>query len=155
MGVLYAIFHTCPALCRLFENSSQALLRARAVWVSTRTESRNTIVVKSTHYGPRRIESATTGMMWKVVALVTTRGEIQYGIRTVLEESGLLDDADPQVVRAALAMAATSLGMMVAGLARSSRQADAVGMVLGFVLAGLGGCCWKRVVWWTSCPRSR
>jgi ABC-2 type transport system permease protein len=32
------------------------------------------------------------------------------------------------------------LGVMVAALSKSERQADAIGMVLGFLLAGIGGC---------------
>lgn len=39
-----------------------------------------------------------------------------------------------------LALVATAMGMMIAALSRSSKQADNVGTVLGFVLAGLGGC---------------
>ena len=39
----------------------------------------------------------------------------------------------------AVAFVAASLGMLVAALAKTSKQADTVGMVLGFVLAGLGG----------------
>ncbi len=39
-----------------------------------------------------------------------------------------------------LAFVATAMGMMIAALSRSSRQADSVGTVLGFVLGGLGGC---------------
>lgn len=38
-----------------------------------------------------------------------------------------------------LAMVATSMGMMIASLARSVKQADSIGTVLGFVLAGMGG----------------
>ncbi|MBN1484362.1 MAG: ABC transporter permease [Chloroflexia bacterium] len=40
----------------------------------------------------------------------------------------------------ALAFTATSLGILLATLTRSSRQADSAGMVLGFVLAAVGGC---------------
>jgi ABC-2 type transport system permease protein len=40
----------------------------------------------------------------------------------------------------ALALAATGFGMLVAALARSSRQAENLGMVLGFILAAAGGC---------------
>lgn len=39
-----------------------------------------------------------------------------------------------------LALVATAMGMMIAALSRSSKQADSVGTVLGFVLGGLGGC---------------
>lgn len=39
-----------------------------------------------------------------------------------------------------LALVTTAMGMLIAALSRSSKQADSVGTVLGFVLAGLGGC---------------
>jgi ABC-2 type transport system permease protein len=219
--------------------------------------------------GQEEAGSLITGLVNQIVAPVTTMGEIQYGIRTILDEAGVLDQADPQLVRAALAqgvgammtqlqemeqdpaimvvsqdsegaavtvpdnayavwmpafavwfaffvvgsvastllqereegtlrrlvaapipggaviagkmlaygliavlqvmvifavgniafgmslgnsplglvlitlglaLAATSLGMMIAGLSRTSRQAYLIGLVLGFVLAGLGGC---------------
>jgi ABC-2 type transport system permease protein len=38
-----------------------------------------------------------------------------------------------------VAFVAVSLGMLVAAFAKTSKQADNVGMVLGFVLAGIGG----------------
>ena len=38
-----------------------------------------------------------------------------------------------------LGLTATALGMMIASLAKSAKQADNVGTILGFVLAGLGG----------------
>ena len=39
--------------------------------------------------------------------------------------------------RTRIILEATSLGVMVAALSRSERQADAIGMVLGFLLAGI------------------
>ncbi len=39
-----------------------------------------------------------------------------------------------------VAFVSTALGVMVAALAKSSGQADSVGMLLGFVLGGLSGC---------------
>lgn len=39
----------------------------------------------------------------------------------------------------------TALGMMVAALSKSAKQADSLGMLLGFVLAGLGGCLGARL----------
>ena len=39
-----------------------------------------------------------------------------------------------------VAFVSTALGVMVAALAKSSSQADSVGMLLGFVLGGLSGC---------------
>jgi ABC-2 type transport system permease protein len=44
------------------------------------------------------------------------------------------------LITLAMGLAATSLGAMLASVSRSERQANSVGMVLGFLLAGLGGC---------------
>lgn len=38
------------------------------------------------------------------------------------------------------ALTSTALGMLVAALARSSNQASSVGLILGFVMAGISGC---------------
>jgi ABC-2 type transport system permease protein len=39
-----------------------------------------------------------------------------------------------------VALAATAMGMLVAALAKTPKQADNVGTVLGFVLGGISGC---------------
>jgi len=39
-----------------------------------------------------------------------------------------------------LALVATAMGMMIAALSKTPKQADNIGTVLGFVLAGIGGC---------------
>jgi ABC-2 type transport system permease protein len=39
-----------------------------------------------------------------------------------------------------LALVATAMGMLVAALSKTAKQADNTGTVLGFVLAGIGGC---------------
>jgi len=66
------------------------------------------------------------------------------------------------LVLPALALAAAGLGMLVAALARSSRQAENLGMVLGFVLAAvaiqvrvlylLGCSLYSRLHMLTECP---
>lgn len=38
-----------------------------------------------------------------------------------------------------VAFTATAMGLMVAGLAKTAKQADSIGLILAFVLAGLGG----------------
>ncbi len=43
-------------------------------------------------------------------------------------------------VTLAMGLASTGLGMVVAALARTDRQADSIGILLGFVLGALGGC---------------
>lgn len=54
--------------------------------------------------------SIITGIMNQVVAEVTIWGEVQYGVRTVLSESGLLDRASPQEQRA---VEAQNLGVIM------------------------------------------
>jgi ABC-2 type transport system permease protein len=58
---------------------------------------------------PTRAE-IVNGIMQTAVAEVTIWGEVQYGVRTVLLDSGLLDEADPEAQRAA---AAQSLGVIM------------------------------------------
>ncbi len=43
-----------------------------------------------------------------------------------------------------VAFASTALGMMVAALAKTSKQADSVGVLMGFILGGIGGCIGAR-----------
>jgi len=43
------------------------------------------------------------------------------------------------VLTVVVAFNATALGMMVAALVKSAKQADSLGLILAFVLAGLGG----------------
>jgi ABC-2 type transport system permease protein len=38
------------------------------------------------------------------------------------------------------ALAATSLGLLLGALSKTSKQADTIGIILGFVLMALGGC---------------
>jgi len=40
----------------------------------------------------------------------------------------------------ALAMSSSALGMLIASWAKSSSQADSTGTIIGFILAGIGGC---------------
>jgi ABC-2 type transport system permease protein len=44
------------------------------------------------------------------------------------------------VLTLVVAFASTALGTMVAALAKTSRQADSIGVLMGFVLGGIGGC---------------
>jgi ABC-2 type transport system permease protein len=44
------------------------------------------------------------------------------------------------LVTIAMGLAATGLGMLVAAISKTDRQADTTGTLLGFILAGLGGC---------------
>jgi ABC-2 type transport system permease protein len=61
---------------------------------------------------PAQPESASiiTGIMNQVVAEVTIWGEVQYGVRSILESSGILAGASPEEQRA---LAAQSLGVIM------------------------------------------
>ena len=61
-------------------------------------------------------------------------GNLAFGMPLGESYLGLL------LVTIAMGLSATGLGMMVAALSKTDRQANSIGMVLGFLLAGLGGC---------------
>ncbi|MBN1310435.1 MAG: ABC transporter permease [Anaerolineae bacterium] len=44
------------------------------------------------------------------------------------------------VLTLVVALAATAMGMMIAALSKTAKQADNIGTVMGFVLGGIGGC---------------
>jgi len=70
---------------------------------------------------PAQPESASivTGIMNHVVTEVTIWGEVQYGIRTILDESDLLADAGPEALRA---MEAQNLGVIMTRLNEMRRD---------------------------------
>jgi ABC-2 type transport system permease protein len=63
--------------------------------------------------------SVVTGIMNKVVDEVTIWGEVQYGVRTVLDNSGLLDGATPEQKEAA---GAQTLGVIMTQLNEMRRD---------------------------------
>jgi ABC-2 type transport system permease protein len=67
------------------------------------------------------------------VLLVLGVGNVFFNVQLGNSPLGLL------LLTLALALAATSLGMLVAALARTRSQVDAVGMVIGIVLGAVGG----------------
>lgn len=69
--------------------------------------------------------SIVTGIMNQVVAEVTIWGEVQYGIRTILDESGLLAGASPEEQRA---VQAQSLGVIMTRL-NEVRRIPAIAVV--------------------------
>jgi ABC-2 type transport system permease protein len=82
-----------------------------------------------------------SGKMMAYLGIVFLQVLLLFGVGSVLFDMPLGDDPlGILLITLALGLSATSLGVMVAALARTERQADAVGMVLGFLLAGIGGC---------------
>lgn len=68
------------------------------------------------------------------VALIFAGANLFFGMPVGESLSGLL------LITVAMGIAATGLGMLVAAVSRTERQADSTGLILGFVLGGLGGC---------------
>lgn len=79
--------------------------------------------------------------MMAYIGLVLVQVLIIFGVASLFFEMPLGDSVGGLLlVSVALGLTATAMGVMVAALARSDKQADSMGMLLGFVLAALGGC---------------
>jgi ABC-2 type transport system permease protein len=81
------------------------------------------------------------GKMLAYIGLVLIQVAIIFGVANLFFDmpvgnslTGLL------AVSLALGLTATALGMLVASLAKTDKQADSTGILLGFVLAAVGGC---------------
>jgi len=81
------------------------------------------------------------GKMLGYMALVCMQVIVLFGVARAFFGMPLGDAPVALVVLTLLlAFVATAMGMMIAALSRSPKQADNIGTVLGFVLGGLGGC---------------
>jgi ABC-2 type transport system permease protein len=88
---------------------------------------------------PRR--TIIFGKMLAYMVVVFLQVLLLFGVGSIVFDMPMGNDPLGIVlITLALGLSATSLGVMVASLARTERQADAIGMVLGFLLAGIGGC---------------
>ena len=67
------------------------------------------------------------------VAILFTLGYLAFDISLGQDPLALV------VITLAIAFVAVSLGMLVAAFAKTSKQADNIGMILAFVFAGIGG----------------
>jgi ABC-2 type transport system permease protein len=81
-----------------------------------------------------------TGKMLAYLVIVVAQVTLIFGAASLIFDMpigksifGLL------LLTIAMGLAATGLGMMIAAISKTDRQADTTGTLLGFVLAGLGG----------------
>lgn len=85
--------------------------------------------------------SIIAGKMLAYVGLVILQVLLIFGAANLFFEMPLGNSlAGLLLVTVAMGLAATGLGMLIAALSKTDRQADSIGLVLGFVLGGLGGC---------------
>ncbi len=81
------------------------------------------------------------GKMLAYMLLVCLQVVVLFGVANILFDMPLgKSPVALMLLTLVLALVATAMGMMVAALSRTARQADNAGTVLGFVLAGIGGC---------------
>lgn len=74
------------------------------------------------------------GLVFVQVAILFGVANLVFGMPLGKSPLGLL------ILTLALGLTVTSFGMMLASLVKTEKQADNIGLVLGFALAGLGGC---------------
>ncbi|MEJ2750367.1 MAG: ABC transporter permease, partial [Anaerolineae bacterium] len=81
------------------------------------------------------------GKMLAYMLIVVLQVVILFGVASFAFDMPLGDSPlGLLLLTIALAMSATALGMLLAAWAKTSSQADSLGTIIGFVLAGLGGC---------------
>lgn len=74
------------------------------------------------------------GLVFMQVMILFGVGNLVFGMPLGHSPLGLL------VTTLALGLAVTGFGMMIAALSKTDKQADSIGLILGFALAALGGC---------------
>jgi ABC-2 type transport system permease protein len=81
------------------------------------------------------------GKMLAYILVVVLQVAVLFGVSSAAFGMPLGDSPLGLLLLAlALAMSATALGMVLAAWSKTSSQADSMGTIIGFVLAGLGGC---------------
>jgi len=91
--------------------------------------------------GPIPRGSIIAGKMLAFASLILVQVGLLFGIAAGFFKMDL--GSNPLgliLITVCLSMVVTSLGLMVASLAKSGKQADSISTLLAFVLAGLGGC---------------
>ena len=91
--------------------------------------------------GPIRRGEIVAGKMIAFGVMVVLQVSILFGVAAGFFSMDL--GSSPLgliLVTVCLSMVVTSLGLMVAALSKSGKQADSISMLLAFLLAGLGGC---------------
>jgi ABC-2 type transport system permease protein len=90
---------------------------------------------------PLRRWTIIAGKMLAFVVLVMAQVTLIFGGANLIFDMPLGESLLGLVlVTIAMGLAATGLGMLVAAVSKTDRQADTTGTLLGFILAGLGGC---------------
>lgn len=91
--------------------------------------------------GPIPRASIILGKMTAFGTLILLQVGLLYGIAAGFFDMDLGSNPIGLIlITVCLSMVVTSMGLMVASLSKSGKQADSISTLLAFVLAGLGGC---------------
>lgn len=91
--------------------------------------------------GPIPRGAIIAGKMLAFACLILVQVGLLFGIAAGFFSMDLgSNPAGLILITVCLSMVVTSMGLMVASLAKSGKQADSISTLLAFVLAGLGGC---------------
>jgi ABC-2 type transport system permease protein len=81
------------------------------------------------------------GKMLAYMLIVLLQVVVLFGVASFAYDMPLGDSPlGLLLLSLALSLSAAALGMLLAAWAKTSSQADSLGTIIGFVLAGLGGC---------------
>ena len=120
--VMFAFFLTGAIGQRLFIEKDQGTMRRLLV-------------------SPLARGSLVSGVMLAYGIFILLQVTLLFGISAGLFGMDLGDSfLGLALVTLALAVCVTSFGIFLAALARTGKQADSLGTLLGFIMAGLGGC---------------
>jgi len=85
--------------------------------------------------------SIIAGKMFAYMLVIVLQVIVLFGVGRLAFDMPLGDaPLGLLLLTLALAMSSSSLGMLLAAWAKTSSQADSTGTIIGFILAGLGGC---------------
>ncbi len=79
--------------------------------------------------------------MLAYIVLVMVQVAIMFGVASLAFDMPLGNSLSGfLLVSIAMALAATGIGIMIASLAKTEKQADTTGLLIGFIVGALGGC---------------
>lgn len=91
--------------------------------------------------GPMRRGEIVAGKMLAFGVMVVLQVFILFGVAAGFFSMDLGESPQGLILLTiCLSLVVTSMGLMVAALSKSGKQADSISMLLAFLLAGLGGC---------------
>jgi ABC-2 type transport system permease protein len=125
---------TTPAFTVMFAFFLISVVGA-SLWAEKEDGSLRRLLAAPMHRG-----AFIAGKMLAFMLVVFMQVFVLFAVGTGIFNVTLGDPLGLLLITLPLAMASTSLGLMIAAFTSSRKQAEDTGTILGFILAGLGGC---------------